>query len=732
LFHFALRDGGRLFLGGAETIGRGEDLFETLSKKWRVFRRKGPGRGTIVEFPLLGGRAAASHRMDILATQEPPSRLAETARRVLVERYAPASVLVDRKGAVQFYHGDTSDYLKQPPGAPTRDLLAMVGRAMLAPLRAGLRDAFEQNHDVRFNARVRHAETVHSVRITIAPMPGQSPGLALVSFEPRQDEPRQVSPAEPADVETSAALELELKSTRAELQGTIEQLEGVNEELKASNEEATSINEELQSTNEELETSKEELQSFNEELHSINSQLQHKIAELDQSTNDLSNLLSCTEIATLFLDMELRVKWFSPATRQLFDLVTSDVGRPLRHFARKFEDERLLDDADTVLARLTPIEAEIQSHEGRWFTRRVLPYRTLDNRIGGIVITFVDITDRKGATDAVNESRVYAEAIVATARQPLVVLNAELRVRSANRAFYELFNIKADGTEEHRLDESAGDEWKNQTLIHLLNDVLSQDQQFQGVEIVFGQSGPEQKTMLLNARKLTRNGGREDLILLAIEDVTDRKHAVARQDLLIGELNHRVKNVLATVQAIMNQTRRQVVSLEDFMTAFEGRLHALAQAHDLLATEAWTGTEIGQLVSRTLEPYRLRDTTRVVTTGPNVAVRPQAGVALVMIFHELATNAAKYGALSVPAGKLTIRWHRDGNPAAEQIRVRWVETEGPKVTRPARRGFGTRLIERSATNELGGEALLEYLADGFRCELIFPWASVCPVFDYHR
>jgi len=352
LFHFGLREGGRLFLGSGETVGRAEDLFERLSKKWRIFRRNGPTHRGIVDFPLLGTRPADSHRMDALSTQEPSVRAAETTRRALLERYAPASILIDRKGNVLYFHGDTGDYLRQPPGEPTRDLLAMAGRGLLAPLGIALRKAFEENQDVRFDARVRIADRLRPVRVTLSPItPQAAPGQALVTFESLESDPAPTAPEENGDLENSSVLEIELKTTRAELHGTIEQLEGVNEELKASNEEATSINEELQSTNEELETSKEELQSFNEELHSVNSQLQHKINELDQTTNDLANLLSGTEIATLFLDMELRVKWFSPATKQLLDLVTSDIGRPLRHFARKFDDERLLDDADTGLAQ---------------------------------------------------------------------------------------------------------------------------------------------------------------------------------------------------------------------------------------------------------------------------------------------------------------------------------------------------------------------------------------------
>ena len=726
LFHFALREGGRLFLGSAETIGRADELFETVSKEWRIFRRLGPTRHDIVSFPLLGGHPAEAGQVEAPFAHEPPSpRVIETARRALLDRYAPASVLVDQHGRIVYFHGETGDYLKQPGGEPTRDLLAMARDGLPGKLRAALRDLDTGNESV-FAAHIHDGDALRLVTVTVSRPPAsqQAPCMLLVTFEPAPRDPVALAPAAPetASPREPSLLEDELRSTRAELQGTIEQLESVNEETKAANEEATSMNEELQSTNEELETSKEELQSFNEELHSVNSQLQHKIGELDQIGNDLANLLSGTEIATVFLDTELRIKWFSPATKQLLDLVSSDIGRPIGHFARKFADDELLADAEAVLERLAPIEAEIRGDESRWFLRRVLPYRTRDNRIAGLVITFIDITDRRRASEAVNEARLYAEAIVETVQQPLLVLDAASRVQSANPAFHRLFALAADRTAGRPLHELGNGEWDIPALRKLIDEVLPAHRQFQDVELAFGPAGASQRCLLLNARWLVRDG-RDDLILLAIEDITERKHSAAHQEMLIGELNHRVKNVLATAQAIMTQTLRQSTSLDDFSKAYVGRLHALAQAHNLLVEKEWVGADVGQIVGEILTPYRTRDGDRVTAEGPRLSVRPQVGVALMMILHELATNAMKYGALSGPAGTLSVAWFRTGEGPAERFHIRWSEAGGPKVRAPSRQGFGTKLIERSTAYELGGEARLEYREDGVRCELIFPWAG---------
>lgn len=436
LCHFGLRKGGHLFLGNAETIGRHDDLFETVSKKWRIYRRLGPTRHDLIEYPSVHRPVEARMPDEPRPLAEATiASLAEMARRALLDRYAPASVLTDHRGRVLYFHGTTRDYLEQPSGEPTRDLLTMARDGLATKLRAAIRDALEGKSTVTVNARIREGGSSRSVAMTVMPLPAsaQSGGHLLVSFAPGSSTP-EAGAAAICDDNAEAtsgerALQEELTATRAELRNTIEHLETANEELKASNEEATSMNEELQSTNEELETSKEELQSFNEELNTVNNQLQHKIEELELATNDLDNLLAGSETATLFLDDKLRIKWFAPATKELFDLVSPDIGRPIAHFARKFSDENLLSDAEKVLKKLTTIEAEVPSDTGRWYLRRMLPYRTRDNHIAGVVVTFNDITDSKQAADAVNEARIYAEAVVETVPHPLLVLNGDLRVQ---------------------------------------------------------------------------------------------------------------------------------------------------------------------------------------------------------------------------------------------------------------------------------------------------------------
>lgn len=589
--HFALRPDGHLFLGNAETIGRHDDLFETISKKWRIYRRTGPTRHDLIDYrPARGsvaGPRAPGESLPVLSDAD-SAPIADIARRALLERYAPASVLIDQKGRVVYFHGTTRDFLEQPPGEPTRELLAMARDGLGLKLRGALREASKSDQSITVHGRVDQGDASRTVAITVMPLPAfrQSGKLTLVSFAPGTPagEPTgHLAVREDAGETTSGerVLQEELASMRAELRNTIEHLETANEELKASNEEATSMNEELQSTNEELETSKEELQSFNEELNTVNSQLQLKISELERSTNDLNNLLAGAETATLFLDNKLAISWFAPATKELFDLVTTDIGRPIAHFARKFSDENLLSDAETVLRKLTTIEAEVPSDSGRWYLRRMLPYRTRDDHIAGVVITFTDVTDRRAAAQAVNDARVYAEAIVSTVRQPLLVIDADLRIQSANPAFYQLFKVSAKETERCLLYDLGNGQWEIPALRTLLDKVLSKNQEVAGYEVEHEFRDIGRRCMLLNARKLVRGGGRDELILLAIEDITERRES----ENAVRASEQRLKDLIAALPNAVYTT-----DAEGRITSYNPAAAELWGRHPELGTDEWCGS----------------------------------------------------------------------------------------------------------------------------------------------
>ena len=444
LFHFALNEDGYLFLGSSESVGRNVDLFETVSKKWRVFRRIGPTQHASVEFPITSGY----HRRGML---QPPTRpvatrelnFAELTQRLLLDDYAPASALINRRYEVLYFQGPTGDFLEPPEGEPTSDLISLARQGLQTKLRAACHKAIREGHSVSdTTSRVKRNSTWHPCTITVKPLtePKQAEGLLLVTFrmsESAGSAAADSGPAATALEESSVVqqLEYELNATRDDLQGTIEDMESSNEELKASNEEIMSMNEELQSANEELETSKEELQSLNEELSTVNSQLQDKIEELDKAHNDMSNLLNSSDIATLFLDTELCIRQFTPATGKLLGLIASDTGRPITTFATDFTGEGLLADARDVLDTLIPIEQLLTASNGHSYLRRILPYRTSHNRIEGLVVTFIDVTQR---IEAETESRRFS-TLLYDSNDAITMLDLDGRIMAWNRGAERMY-----------------------------------------------------------------------------------------------------------------------------------------------------------------------------------------------------------------------------------------------------------------------------------------------------
>ena len=585
LAHFALREDGYLFLGNAETVGQRDHLFATVSKRWRIYRRIGPARSPALDFSQWPVRDGVARQANV------QPKLADIALKSLAESFAPASVLIDRNYRVLHFHGPTEDYLAQPAGAPTLDLLALARDGLRLTVRSAVSKAIADAKAVTLHAAFRSGSK-EAVLVTANPVRGGNDAdiMILVSFA--QDVGTAVpSPSQNVTISSVSdrALEEELKAARDEMRITVEQYETTNEELTAANEEVTSVNEELQATNEELESSKEELQSLNEELSTINAQLDRKISELAEASDDLRNLLTGNEVATIFLDTELRIKWFSPAIQTLFDLIEKDVGRPIVNFNQKFAAGNLVERARAAIERLETSDQEVLADDGRSLQSRVLPYRTQDNHIAGAVATFIDISELKLTQAGIAAARDYAEAIVETVRNPLLALSGDLRVRSANLAFHTTFGVSAADTTGRLVYDLVDGQWNVPPLRTLLEDLIPNRQQIDNYEIEFDVPRLGTRCMLLNARRIASGDNDGELVLLAIEDVTERRDLARHQELLVGELSHRVKNTLAVVQSIASQTLRHSSSLELFGESFQGRLQALAGANDAVIDGSWKG-----------------------------------------------------------------------------------------------------------------------------------------------
>ncbi|WP_242370794.1 chemotaxis protein CheB [Anaeromyxobacter sp. SG26] len=441
LLHYALRPGGYLLLGKAEMIDARElELFEVVDKTERLFRRREVDRRPAI---LPPGRRAPPLEL------APPSRrgdpevksAADRSRRIVLEEYAPPSVVVDARGEIRYYWGTKlSDFLPPRAGAPATNLMHLARRELRVELSAALHNAARQGKPVTYKDVVVEAEGVQRrLNLVVRPLPptDQDPdALFLVVFEELQASPiAHGTPLDAPTLERHRQLQRDLESTQERLQVTIEELENANEALRTSNEQLQSMNEEMHSSNEELQTSQEELQSVNEELNTLNTELSKKVDELELLYGDLQNLFQSTQIATIFLDRESRIARFTPAATAIFRLADGDVGRPLSDFAALFDAQDVPQEVQRVLATLQPVERTVGLAEGgRWFLMRMNPYRTPSNVVAGVVVSFIDVTRLKEAEAALRQAvgeRERAEAALRDADRRkdefLAVLSHELR-----------------------------------------------------------------------------------------------------------------------------------------------------------------------------------------------------------------------------------------------------------------------------------------------------------------
>lgn len=413
VLHFALRDGGVLLLGNSETPGDIDERFKVISKSERTYRRIGRGRPRHAS--SLSGAADRSRQGSGQAGGSvAPLReasLSDLCRGMVVDAFAPATVLINRKNECLFSLGPTDRYLRMAPGDPTLDVLAMARRDVGTKLNAAIHRARREDARVVVaGGRLSSPEAPISFSIDAQPVSSQGEQMLLVCFvEERRDKLKPKDGSTPSDVLNVAEIEKELEATTIELDYTFRSLEILREEHRATTEEAKLINEEYQATNEELLASREEMQTLNEELIVLNNQLQETLEQQRTTFSDLQNVIFSTDVATIFLDIDLRIRFFTPATNSLFHIIQSDIGRPLADLSSLATDDALLADAKVVLLSLAAVEREIEAPSGLWFVRRILPYRTVDSGVQGVVITFVDITERKHAAEALEAAKRQSE-----------------------------------------------------------------------------------------------------------------------------------------------------------------------------------------------------------------------------------------------------------------------------------------------------------------------------------
>lgn len=459
LFHFALREGGVLVLGSSETVGSAEGRFEVIAKSERFYRHIGRSRTGDAGFPLsFGETLPLLGAEDRAASPLRQSTLADICRRAVIATHAPAAILINRKRQCLYSMGPTDRYLRIPPGYATLDLLAMASPTLRTKLRLAIDKVGKATPRVDGGrTRVLHEGTAIWFRIDVqAVADGQADAqddLLLVCFVEEASDTGSTPPAHNrSDAVRVTELEQELEATQAELQTSILNQETSSQEQKAINEEALSVNEEFQSTNEELLTSKEELQSLNEELTALNSQLQETLERQRLTSDDLQNVLYSTNVATLFLDTELKIRFYTPAIKSVFNVIAGDIGRPIADLRSIANDPDLLGDARKVLADHALIDREISAPDDRWFLRRVFPYRAHDDKVEGVVITFADTTDRKITAKALEAAKIEADRANLAKSRFLAAASHDLRQPLQSLTLLqELLNQTVEGEKPRKL-----------------------------------------------------------------------------------------------------------------------------------------------------------------------------------------------------------------------------------------------------------------------------------------
>jgi two-component system, chemotaxis family, CheB/CheR fusion protein len=848
-FHYALAPGGYLFLGTSENVTRQNKLFATLDQKHRIFQRRDvpasfPGISTSPGTDKPGAEADRS--------MAPAENGVEKSARRLMEKHAPAYVVVDGNHGVLRFSGQTEKYLAPTPGAASLNLFSLIRRALRPAARAALAKALAARQPVTHESLVIEVDGRRQlVDLVVEPLPDSSAGHCVVAFLDRKSSSGGDGAIAEAQPHSREVLEGELRATRERLEATVDQLETSNEEMKSANEEYQSVNEELQSTNEELETSKEEAQSINEELQTVNAELNSKNDALVHLNSDLKNLLDSTQIATLFLDRQLRIKNFTPAMSDLFHVRDGDRGRPITEIVSRFSYDDLRKDATRVMRDLSIVERLVEIEEDRLvFIMRIRPYRTVDDVIDGVVITFVDISERV----RFEEDRAKLAAIIDASQDAIIGYSLEGTITSwnggakqlfgytaeevfgksitillppdqsnadpeildrirlgANVEHYETFHRRKDGSQvqvslmvspirnsngkvigaskiarditEGKRDEEAlrASEERYRALFDLgpvavySCDASGEIMQFNGraaelwgrepevgdtderfcgsyklfrsdgsfmpheqcpmaevlsgkiseahdMEVLIERPDGSRVVVIVNIRPLKNQSGEVTGAINCFYDITERKRAEQRQSLLVDELNHRVKNTLAAVQSIAARSLKGASDVEHRKT-FEQRLMALSQTHDLLSRDHWKSVSLSELLLQELMPYRDETDMRFAVEGADFLLEPKAALALAMAFHELATNAAKYGAFAKPEGRLRVGWEvvKASEPGA--LRLKWTETGGPPVRKRERKGFGSTVIERGLMLELEAEVHLDFDPSGLVCTIELPLSA---------
>ena len=718
LFHYALKPGGFLFLGPAESLGRREDLFDVVDRPARLYsRREGRTPGALT-LPVGGGMLRR------MATRPPhpgalPTPTQGLAQRRILDAYAPAYLTVSETGDVVESSGQLARYLDIPAGKMTRHVGALARKGLREPLTRALRLSMEsKERQVLRDLRVESEFGEQAIDLVVDPLPDNTHLVVIRDVEAFRAATEDDLTSMPDADTTITSLEAKLDTTRLELRTTVEELETTNEELKSSNEEMMSMNEELQSANEELTT--------------LNDELKSKIDKLAKANDDQANFLASTDLALIVLGSDLGVRMFTDAATDIYPLTEADLGRPLGNFQSFVDDAAVIDDAVEVMRTGREITRAVstRSDSGRVqsYTMRILPYRTADGSVDGATLTFTDTTILRDAQRTAEESGDRLKLALEATDVGVWEYYVEDGETVIDPRVRELFGLPADfPLKSSRVEEIFGqvDPRDLPAMQKSFDRALDSRGAYRAE---FRIAGTDPVRWISGAGRVIDGADGRRKLTGVNYDITEIKTAQYQQFLLVRELDHRVKNLFAIVLGMLRAEARRAPDTPTLVANIESRMSALARAHEASrgsrSGNSYTRTNVRDLVTEVMSPYGVGD--RVHVEGPKASLPASSVTPLGLVLHELATNAQKYGSLSRDEGVLDITWSRvRGEDGKKALEFRWTESGGPAVAEPDKPGFGMRLVRQSVA-QLGGRLELDWRSGGLDLTMVLPLDRVEP------
>ncbi len=713
MFHYALRSEGYLVLGPSENVPSETGLFSPIGDGQKIYSRRSVRTPHSELIPGPAVQAGFSHSTQAEAAGGSLHR-DRAVRETVLSRYVLPHMVVNHKGELLHATNDIGRYLAFPAGGSTiriEDLAKGGLRSAVIPLIDHLRKNQARRRRVK-DVRIENDFDDEALTVDIVGERVADGTFLIVFLESWTTE--TIAAETTVDTithdERLRSLQLELSQTEQDLRTTVEELETSNEELKSSNEEMMSMNEELQSANEELTT--------------VNDELQDKIEELARANADKANYLRATQVAAIFLDADYTIRELTPQAESAFEMSQRDIGRNLRAVELPMPPEQVLGLLESVKDANSPIEKEIEAGKNLWYLVRALRYRTLDGEQHGFVLTFTDITDQQRTASRLARAKAdyqrqfeEVKEIYRTAPQAMALLDLDRCFIRQNERFSQLTGFSVEHLQGRCIDDVLPELaaiFKEQYA-----EVLSTSGPIRSVEVLTRTPGhPDEERIFEIDWYPVREAGEVVSVGICLRDVTDRQQLEDDLRRIMRELQHRVKNMLANVTALVSQAQRSSAPAEEKLLVLSKRIRSLAQTHDILTQTDWKETPLTAVIDAEL--VNVYGAERVSISGPGIKLGARATLALAMAFHELATNASKYGALSVEGGNVEVNWWIFDRGQGATLQLEWKEKGGPAAKEPSKRGFGSSLIISSIEKTLNGRIEREYGPDGFSCVATLP------------